>query len=71
MFAEAGHPVPEDGTLPDALIESLVVSGDEQTIATRLSESLSNGLDELLLLHIPVRNDVQEWSHLAQMIGQL
>ncbi len=38
MFAEAGHPVPEDGTLPDALIDSLVVSGDQQTIAARLRE---------------------------------
>jgi F420-dependent oxidoreductase-like protein len=71
MFAEAGYPVPEDGTLPDALIDSLVVSGNEQTIATRLSEWLSNGLDELLLMPIPVKNALQEWSHLAHLIGQL
>jgi alkanesulfonate monooxygenase SsuD/methylene tetrahydromethanopterin reductase-like flavin-dependent oxidoreductase (luciferase family) len=71
MFAEAGHPVPEDGTLPDALIDSLVVSGDEQTIATRLGELLSSGLDELLLMHIPVKNAVQEWSQLTHIIGQL
>lgn len=70
MFAEAGHPVPEDGTLPDALIDSLVVSGDEQTIAARLRELLSNGLDELLLLIIPVKNEAQEWSRLAHLIGQ-
>ncbi len=71
MFAEAGHPVPEDGTLSDALIDSLVVSGDEQTIATRLSDLLSSGLDELLLMPIPVENEVQEWSYLAHLIGQL
>ena len=71
MFAEAGHPVPEDGTIPDALIDSLVVSGDDQTIAARLSELLSNGLDELLLMHIPVKNAAQEWSHLARIIGQI
>ncbi len=71
MFAEAGHPVPEDGTLPDALIDSLVVSGDEQTIAARLRELLSSGLDELLLLLIPVKNEAQEWSYLAHLIGQL
>jgi alkanesulfonate monooxygenase SsuD/methylene tetrahydromethanopterin reductase-like flavin-dependent oxidoreductase (luciferase family) len=71
MFAEAGHPVPEDGTLPEALLDRLVVSGDEQTIATRLREWLSNGLDELLLLPIPVKNEVQEWYHLAHLMGQL
>jgi F420-dependent oxidoreductase-like protein len=70
MFAEAGHPVQEDGTLPEALIDSLVVSGDEQTITTRLSELLSNGLDELLLLPIPVKSEVQEWSRLTHLIGQ-
>jgi F420-dependent oxidoreductase-like protein len=71
MFAEAGYPVPEDGTLPEALIDSLVVSGDEQTIPTRLNELLSNGLDELQLLPIPVKNEVQEWSRLTHLIGQL
>ncbi len=72
MFAEAGYPIPEDGALPDALIDSLVVSGDEQTIVTRLSDLLlSSGLDELNLQLIPVRNEAQEWSHLAHLIGQL
>src|SRR5258707_8297824 len=71
MFAEAGHPIQEDGTLPETLIDSLVVSGDEQTIPTRLSELLSNGLDELLLLPIPVKNEAQEWSRLTHLIGQL
>jgi F420-dependent oxidoreductase-like protein len=71
MFAEAGYPVLEDGTLPNALIDNLVVSGDEQTIAARLSELLSNGLDELLLMPVPVKDEAQEWSHLAHLIGQL
>lgn len=71
MFAEAGYPIPEDGTIPDGLIESLVVSGDDQTIATRLSELLSDGLDELLLLHIPTGNETQEWSRLAHIIGKI
>ncbi len=69
MFAEAGYPVPEDGTIPDALIEGLVVSGDDQTIAARLSELLSNGLDELLVLNIPIENAAQEWERLAHIIG--
>jgi len=71
MFAESGYPVPEDGTVPDALIDNLVVSGDDQTVAARLSALLANGLDELLLLHIPVKDAAQEWSHLAHIIGQI
>lgn len=70
VFAEAGYPVPEDGRLPDALIDNLVVSGDEQAITTRLSELLSNGLDEVLLLPIPIKNERQEWSRLTHLIGQ-
>jgi F420-dependent oxidoreductase-like protein len=71
MFAEAGYPVAEDGTLPEALIDNLVVSGDEQTIATRFRALLNNGLDELLLLPIPVQDENQEWSRLAHLIGAI
>ncbi len=71
MFVEAGYAVLEDGTLPDALLDNLVVSGDEQTIATRLNGLLANGLDELLLLPVPVQNEAQELSQLAHLIGQL
>lgn len=71
MFAEAGYPVPEDGTLPDALIDNLVISGDDHTVVTRLNELLAGGLDELLLLLIPVKDEQQEWSRLAHLIGEL
>jgi len=70
MFELAGHPAAEDGTLPDDLIDSLVVSGDEQIIAARLNNLLAEGLDELLLLCIPVGSETQEWSRLARLIGQ-
>ncbi len=71
MFAEAGYPVPENGEVPEALIDNLVVSGDEQTIAARLRELLLSGLSELLIQSIPVENGSQEWSQLAQLIGAL
>jgi F420-dependent oxidoreductase-like protein len=71
MFAEAGYPVAEDGEIPEALIDNLVVSGDEQTTVTRLHELLSSGLSELLLQSIPVKNESQEWSDLAHLIGAL
>ena len=71
MFADAGYPVPEGGELPEALIDNLVVSGDKQTIANRLRELLSSGLNELLLQSVTVENQSQEWSDLAQLIGSL
>jgi F420-dependent oxidoreductase-like protein len=71
MFAEAGYPVPEDGTLPEALIDNLVVSGDEHVVASRLTGLLSAGLDELNLMLIPVKDEAQERPRLAHLIGQL
>jgi alkanesulfonate monooxygenase SsuD/methylene tetrahydromethanopterin reductase-like flavin-dependent oxidoreductase (luciferase family) len=71
MFAAAGYSVPDDGEVPEALTDNLVVSGDEQTIAARLRELLSGSLNELLLQTIPVKNESQEWSDLAHLIGAL
>lgn len=71
MFAAAGYNVPEDGALPDDLIDNLVVSGDEQTIVSRLTSLLKNGLDELNILLVPVRDEAQEWSQLARLLGRL
>ena len=71
MFSGAGYPVPEDGALPDALIDELVVSGDEAAITDRLTGLLSSGIDELNLLLVPIKDEAQEWSRLARWIGQL
>ncbi len=71
MFAESGHPVASDGTMPDDLIESLVISGVDNTIAARFSQLLTNGLDELLVLIVPVKDADQERAQLANLIGHL
>jgi len=71
MFAEAGYSVLEDEEIPEALVDNLVVSGDQQTIAARLRELLSGDLNELLLQIIPVKNGPQEWSALTHLIGAL
>ncbi len=71
MFADAGFPVSPDGTVPDALIENLVVYGDETTIATRLVDLLAAGLDELLVLLVAVADPQAEEARLMQLIGQL
>jgi F420-dependent oxidoreductase-like protein len=70
MFADAGFPVSSDGTMSDALLESLVVSGDEDTVATRLTDLLAQGLDELLVMPIAVTDVEEEQAKLATLIGQ-
>jgi F420-dependent oxidoreductase-like protein len=71
MFADAGFPVSADGTMSDALIDNLVVSGDEASVAAQLVGLLSKGLDELLVMLVPVANAQDEQARLMQLIGQL
>ena len=71
MFADASFPVAPDGTMTDALFDSLVVSGDEDDIAARFNELLEAGLDELLVMAVPVAHPQGEQARLARLIGQL
>ncbi|GHO66331.1 hypothetical protein KSC_052230 [Ktedonobacter sp. SOSP1-52] len=67
MFATAGFPVFSDGSWSDDLIDTLVISGNETTIAARLAELLSFGLDELLIMPLQSSNP----THLTHLIGRL
>jgi F420-dependent oxidoreductase-like protein len=71
MFAEAGFPVASDGTMSDALLDSLVVFGDEATIAARLADLLAQGLDEVYVKPLPVARPEDEQARLARLLGQL
>lgn len=71
MFADAGFPIPADGTMPDALIDNLVVSGNETNVAERLTELLATGLDELLVMPVLVAQPEHEQAQLIQLIGHL
>jgi hypothetical protein len=71
MFTNAGFPVSADGTMSGALLDSLVVSGDEAAISDRLTDLLAIGLDELLVMPVPVADPAGEPYKLARMIGQL
>jgi F420-dependent oxidoreductase-like protein len=71
MWAAAGYPVQAAGEASDALVDNLVVMGDEATVATRLRELIAAGLDELLLTDLPVADPAGEWLRLARFVGQL
>ena len=71
MFAEAGFPVSSEGELSDALLENLVVAGDNAAITEHFQKLLTSGLDELLVMPIVVANAKEEREHLARLIGQI
>jgi F420-dependent oxidoreductase-like protein len=70
MFAAAGYPVVE-GAVSDALVEQLVVQGDETTVAQRLTDLLNSGLDELLLTIVPTGDVAAIRTRLFHLVGQL
>jgi alkanesulfonate monooxygenase SsuD/methylene tetrahydromethanopterin reductase-like flavin-dependent oxidoreductase (luciferase family) len=49
MWADAGYPLDDNGDVPEALIDDLVVSGTEDDIRRKLIDRLDAGLDELLV----------------------
>ena len=71
MFALAGFPVAEDGSGVDALVKELVVAGDQAQVERRVRELLASGLDELLLMLIPVADEARERELLVQVIASL
>jgi F420-dependent oxidoreductase-like protein len=71
MFSAAGLPVAPDGSGLNVLADSLVVSGNEDTVKSHLTELLKGGLDELLLTLVTVADEERERSELLSIIGSL
>jgi len=72
MFADAGFPLTAGQmVVPDNLVESLIVSGNEATVTERLTELLAAGLDELMVTLVPIKDAVDELTRLMHLIGQL
>lgn len=71
MFAAAGFPVEDDGTGVAALVKALVVAGTQVQVEKRLRELIASGLDELLLMPVPVANEAREREQLLQVIASL
>jgi alkanesulfonate monooxygenase SsuD/methylene tetrahydromethanopterin reductase-like flavin-dependent oxidoreductase (luciferase family) len=72
MFSNAGFSLTSDQTVPDALVDSLVISGNESIVADRLTELLTAGLDEVMVSLVPTTGaDDDEQTRLMQLIGRL
>jgi len=71
MFTAAGFPVGENGHGVGALVKALVVAGNEAQVETRLRELLASGLDELMLMLVPVADEASERARLIRVIGAL
>ena len=71
MFEEAGFPIATDGSGVAALVKALVVAGDQAQVEKRLRELIASGLDELLLMLVPVADEAREREQLLQIIASL
>jgi alkanesulfonate monooxygenase SsuD/methylene tetrahydromethanopterin reductase-like flavin-dependent oxidoreductase (luciferase family) len=73
MFAQAGwaSAVNGDEAELNTLARTLVISGNEATVRDRVQELLASGLDELLLLAIPIADEAMERKQLLHLIGSL
>jgi len=73
VFAQAGYPNAAAGNSVEleALVQTLVISGDEETVRNRIHELLANGLDELMLDFIPIIDEIKEREQLLHLIGSL
>ena len=72
MFSNAGFSLTSDQAVPDALVNSLVISGNESTINARFAELLAAGLDELMVSLVPTTGGSdEEQVLLMHLIGRL
>ena len=71
MFADAGFPLTSDKKVTDDLVNNMIISGNEDTVATSLTKLLDAGLDELMVSLVPVVDEKNEQTQLMRLIGQL
>jgi alkanesulfonate monooxygenase SsuD/methylene tetrahydromethanopterin reductase-like flavin-dependent oxidoreductase (luciferase family) len=69
MFTSAGFPTTVGDAAPDGVVDSLVISGDEEMVNARFSELLTSGLDELMVTLLPIVDAGDEQFRLLHSIG--
>jgi F420-dependent oxidoreductase-like protein len=71
MFADAGFPLTSHKKVTDDFVNNMIISGNEDTVATSLTKLLDAGLDELMVSLVPVVEEKYEQTQLMRLIGQL
>jgi alkanesulfonate monooxygenase SsuD/methylene tetrahydromethanopterin reductase-like flavin-dependent oxidoreductase (luciferase family) len=73
MFSNAGFQMTSDQSVPDALVDTLLISGNDATVSVRLRELLEAGLDELLVTLVPISETAEDeqQERLMHLIGRL
>jgi hypothetical protein len=54
--------------VPDALIDNLVISGNETTIAARLTELLGTAISKLMISLLPITGTGEDEQQQAQLM---
>jgi len=70
MFKDAGFPVGDGGVMTDALLDEIVVSGSPDEVAARLHQIQDAGVDELLVMRVPVADEAAEESALIELLAR-
>jgi F420-dependent oxidoreductase-like protein len=70
MFEDAGYAVNPDDSLPDDLLDELVVSGTPDEVAARLHQIQAAGVDELLVMHIKLADAAAEDAALLDLLAR-
>ena len=71
MFTDAGFPLTAGQMISESLVDSLIVSGNEDTVAVQFTKLLAAGLDELMVNLVPIKDAVDEFRRLMRLISQL
>jgi F420-dependent oxidoreductase-like protein len=71
LFEEAGYPLPSDGKLPEELIDSVFVYGDEDEIRRRMYAKREAGADEIMATVRPIHDAEKETRALLEVLASL
>lgn len=71
MWQDAGFPEAKEGTFSDAMRESLVISGDAESVATRIREISSFGVDEIIAMPLVLPEDKSAVARTVELLGAL
>jgi F420-dependent oxidoreductase-like protein len=71
MFADAAFPLTSDKEVTDDLVNNMIISGNEDAVATSFTKLLAAGLDELMVSLVPVVDEKYEQTQLMRLIGQM